>query len=210
MDSDTMIYTNIANVVRDYNFVSVDSFSEPGCIFQGILGVAPRNELIKQALYNAYNTPPECLIRDYHYWCRGLYRIVKADTVGYDIKLYRELRKDNTGDEILDDANNVICKHYWYSKVIPPLSYEQNYSATEIIFSGIVGKSYTWGNSQITFLENNKMSAFGEGNYSHITPNRITASFGDRVHEITFNDDFSRFISVRKGDNDTIKGIQVM
>jgi hypothetical protein len=208
MDSDAMIYTNISNVIRDYNFVSVDSSCHPGTIFQGMLGAAPRNELIKQALYNAYNTPPELLLQDYHYWYRDLYTIVKNDTIGYDIKLYRELRKDNSGDEILDDMNNVIFKHYWWSKVIP--SQVVTGYVQDVKEKNIVGKSYTWANSHITFLEGNKMSAFGEGHYSHITPNRIYARFGQKVHEITFNDDFSRFISVRKGDNDTIKGVQIM
>jgi hypothetical protein len=208
MDSDAMIYTNISNVIRDYNFVSVDSFSHPGCIFQWILGAAPRNEIIKQALYNAYNTPPEILLWDYHFWYRDLYKIVKNDTIGYDIKLYRELRKDNSGDEILDDMNNVIFKHYWCSKVIPQQIVTEY--VQQVKDKNIVGRSYTWGKSHITFLENNKMSAFGEGSYSYITPNRIYARFGERIHEITFNEDFSRFISVRRGDNDTMKGVQMI
>ncbi len=127
MDSDAMIYNNISSIVKDYDFISVDSSCHPGSIFQGILGSAPRNDIIKKALYNAYNTDPVRLLTDYHYWCKDLYNIIKKDTNRYNIKLYRELRRDDKGDEILDDAGSIIFKHYWKYKIIPPFQ-ETDYS----------------------------------------------------------------------------------
>ena len=87
MDSDAMIYDNISNIVKYFDFVSVNSSVHPGCIFNGILGAPPRNEIIKKALYNAYNTDISLLLLDYHYWCKDLYKIIKADQHNYKIKL---------------------------------------------------------------------------------------------------------------------------
>jgi len=117
MDSDAMIYSNISYIVQNFYFVSVNSSCHPGTIFQGILGSAPKSNIIKKALYNAYYTDPNILLNDYHYWCRVLYNILDGEN---NIKLYSELRKDDKGDEILD-GDNIIFKHYWKYKIIPPL-----------------------------------------------------------------------------------------
>lgn len=402
IDSDAMIYDNIKNIVKDYNFISVDSSCHLYTIFQGILGASPRNNIIKKALYNAYNTDPNILLFDYHYWCRDLYNIIKDDTYAYNIKLYKELRVDDKGDDILDDDNNIIFKHYWKYKIIPQFEkteytdeftriYENNYwqngsgsgslientflynktiidfirdnniqSITDIgcgdwqssyliykelkdidylgidcvkniiknnkinypnfsfinldvlsnintirnsdlyiikdvlqhwklkdiyffldnivkkkfkyiiitnyscqnsddqelneyignsrglnskylplkkynayplldyygdedkhiciinnNFSNFIGNSYRWGNKsnlfsdiidKITFLEDGKMIAFGEGNYLYINRFKVKANFGGREHMILFNSDYTEFISTRIGDNEIIKG----
>lgn len=121
MDSDAMLYVDIDNVVKNYNFVSVNSSCHPGVIFQGILGASPKNEIIKRALYKAYNTEQVTLDSYYHYFCKQLYDIIKENNFGYNIKLYEERRiTGNNGDEILD-GDTILFKHYWYSKVIPPI-----------------------------------------------------------------------------------------
>jgi predicted O-methyltransferase YrrM len=119
MDSDAMLYVNIDNIVKNYNFISVNSSCHPGTIFQGILGASPKNEIIKRALYKAYNTDPNILEQHYHYFCKQLYDIIKEDTFGYNIKLYEERRiNHDDGDDILD-GKTLLFKHYWKNKVIP-------------------------------------------------------------------------------------------
>ena len=125
MDFDAMIYRNINLIIRDYNFVSVNSSCHPGTIFQGILGASPKNEIIKRALINAYNTYPDVLHGEYHYFCRTLYNIIKENDFGYNnIKLYEERRLNNyDGDDIFINENGaevLLFKHYWYFKEIPP------------------------------------------------------------------------------------------
>ena len=121
MDSDAMLYNNIDSIVKNYNFVSVDSSCHPGTIFQGILGASSKNKIIKEALYQAYNTEPKILDKEYNYFCRQLYNIIKQNDFGYNIKLYEERRIDNNaGDDILD-GDTLLFKHYWYTKVIPVL-----------------------------------------------------------------------------------------
>ena len=119
MDSDAMLYVNIDTIVKDYNFVSVNSSCHPGTIFQGILGASPKNEIIKKALYQAYNIDPIILESEYHYFCRQLYDIIKNNDFGYNIKLYEERRiNPETGDEIVD-GDTIFFKHYWKYKIIP-------------------------------------------------------------------------------------------
>jgi hypothetical protein len=119
MDSDAMVYVNMDTIVQQYNFVSVKSSCHPGVIFQGILGASPKNEIIKNALYKAYNTDLTILNKYYHYFCKQLYDIIHENNFGYSIKLYDERRRNhNDGDDILD-GNTILFKHYWKHKVIP-------------------------------------------------------------------------------------------
>ena len=117
MDSDAMLYTNIDSIVKNYDFVSVNSSCHPGTIFQGILGASPKNNIIKKALYQAYNTEPKILDNEYHYFCRQLYNIIKQNDFGYNIKLYEETRKGHVDD--IHDGKTLLFRHYWNDKVIP-------------------------------------------------------------------------------------------
>jgi hypothetical protein len=79
MDSDAMLYVNIDSIVKDYNFISVNSSRVSGAIFQGILGSSPKNKIIKKALYEAYNSDQNILDNNYHYFCKQLYDIIKKN-----------------------------------------------------------------------------------------------------------------------------------
>lgn len=135
MDFDAMLYVNIDNIVKKYDFVSVNSSCHPGTIFQGILGASPKNKIIKKALYQAYNTEPNILDNEYHYFCRQLYNIIKQNNFGYNIKLYEEKRENpDNGDDILD-GETLLFKHYWKDKVIPmniPHTDWNNYNKSEL------------------------------------------------------------------------------
>ncbi len=50
------------------------------------------------------------------------------------------------------------------------------------------------------------MDAFGEGMYKIIDKQNIIATFGGRVHKISFNDDYTEFSAIRKGDLRILKG----
>jgi len=119
IDSDAMIYEDIDSIVKDATFVSVYSSHKPGTLFQGILGASPKNPIIKRALYDAYHTDPNDLVNNYHYWCKQLYTILKEDTSGS--RMFRE-RITWGGDEILDEENRIVFRHFWYTKRIPQKS----------------------------------------------------------------------------------------
>ena len=72
--------------------------------------------------------------------------------------------------------------------------------------NNFINKTYTWENSFITFLDNFKMNAFGVGHYTIIDKNNVIARFGSREHNISFNNDYTEFESIRKDDSQIIKG----
>jgi FkbM family methyltransferase len=72
--------------------------------------------------------------------------------------------------------------------------------------NNLSNKKYSWEGSSITFLENYDMDAFGKGFYKFIDKYNIIAYFGDRKHYIFFNDDFTRFSSIRKDDLQIVTG----
>ena len=65
-------------------------------------------------------------------------------------------------------------------------------------------------NSYIKFLDNFKMDAFGKGDYKIIDEQNIIANFGDRIHNISFNIDYTEFSSIRKDDLQIINGKQII
>jgi predicted O-methyltransferase YrrM len=69
-----------------------------------------------------------------------------------------------------------------------------------VIDNFIKNKTYSWGNSCITFFENFEMNAFGKGFYNFVDNHNIIANFSNRIHYIKFNDDYTTFKSLRKND----------
>ena len=65
---------------------------------------------------------------------------------------------------------------------------------------------YKWGNSQIEFLENGTMKAFGLGKYDFIDKYLVKCDFGGQKHFLKFDENYSRFISIRKDDFEVISG----
>jgi len=195
LDSDAMIYDNIDTIIKDYEFISVDSYTVPFSIFQGILGATPKNEIIKKALYHAYNTNPLHLQYQYHYLCRELYKIIKEDTNGYNIKLFKESQTLHYGNDILDDIR-VVFRHFWKIKVIP----------NSITGDAFYMKRYSWGPNYIVFMGDGRMEGFGPGSYVILDPTVLEAYFGGRKHIIVFYNEFKDFTSIRKDNNVIIKG----
>jgi len=66
--------------------------------------------------------------------------------------------------------------------------------------NALIGKKYLWMDSNIEFLENYKMNAFGHGNYSIINKYLVNCYFDGHTHLIKFNEDYSTFFSIRKSD----------
>jgi hypothetical protein len=67
-------------------------------------------------------------------------------------------------------------------------------------------KSYSWDIYSITYLDNFKIDAFGDGYYTIIDDYNIIAYFGGREHNITFNYNLTEYISIRKDDLVVVKG----
>jgi FkbM family methyltransferase len=160
MDSDAMLYVNIDTIVKDYDFVSVNS-CHPGVIFQGILGASVKNKLIQKALQEAYNTDPTILDNDYHHFCKQLYNIIQENNFGYTIKLYEEKRINHDESHDILDGETVLFKHYWKHKIIPKpnnlILFETKYgkiflNKKDKYFVDIFSKNKYWDDHQLCLL----------------------------------------------------------
>lgn len=65
----------------------------------------------------------------------------------------------------------------------------------------LLNKTYTWNNSSLTFLENGTLHILNsKGKYSFIENNLIKCNLKDDEYLLKFNEDYTGFISIRKGD----------
>lgn len=121
MDSDAMIYTDINLIINNNSFVSVISQNRVS-LFNGIIAASPRNPIIKEALSVCYSTLPELIEKDYHYWTKALYSIVKENKYNFNYELYIENHPYNGITDTVDKDGNILFKHYWNRKSIPLLN----------------------------------------------------------------------------------------
>ena len=70
----------------------------------------------------------------------------------------------------------------------------------------IENKIYSWQDYTIKFLENGQINAFRNGNYIFLQQNVVQVDFGLEKHKLTFNEDYTKFTSVRESDGEIIKG----
>ena len=116
---------------------------------------------------------------------------------------YTEFTSTRIGDNIIVKGNLITKKDFTSE------SNHNNANSKNRIISNIPAiedKTYSWGNSSITFLKNGQMNAFGKGDYKQIDPYTVQANFGKRKHMIKFNGDYTEFTSTRIGDNIIVKG----
>jgi mannosyltransferase OCH1-like enzyme len=128
LDSDAMLQKNINEIVKDYDFFTVESTHYcPLCIFQGLIGANPNNQIIYEALKDIYNIDNQLLIEDYLIICKNLYNILKQKW-NYKIKIYKEIYGSNKVAITVDNNDNsLIIAHYFHSKVVPPEYFNKNH-----------------------------------------------------------------------------------
>jgi mannosyltransferase OCH1-like enzyme len=201
IDSDAIFETNVNKIIQNYGFVSVKSFVKKPHIFDGFIATYPKNEIIYEILkHTYYSTDNSMLLNNYHYLCETLFDIYNKLKLP-NTKIYQEHNKTHEGyggSVILDDNNAKLISHYWKTKIIPNYNYHV-----------LMNQTYTWVNSSITFLPNFEMNAFGKGNYNFVNNYNIIATFGGRTHNITFNENYTEFISIREDDSEIVKGILI-
>lgn len=131
LDSDAMIEVPLDTIVKDYAFFSVNSYIEK-TVFQGFIGAVPRNQIMYEALKDAYQIDMAALQKDYHLLCANMYKFVYGDKHGdklgdnygklnhpFKYKLYNELNGDSGIGPTKNDEGDIILLHHWGSKIIP-------------------------------------------------------------------------------------------
>lgn len=124
-DTDAMIECNIDDIVKDYEYFSVNSSYFPESIFQGFIGCTPGHPIIYKGLKDIYNINNQVLIskpENFHDICRNMYTFVKEFDDKAKIKLYQEVFGNKEVANIIDlnDNNKIVLKHYHIKKIIPP------------------------------------------------------------------------------------------
>jgi hypothetical protein len=123
---------------------------------------------------------------------------------------FEELFKNNYNETTILLSDSKYFKNYIKSK------YPVHIIDNDIVHIGnlnndinnIINNKYSWGDSgsNIKFLDNFKMDAFGDGNYTIIDNHNIIAYFGYREHHIKFNENYTEFISIRNDDSCLVNG----
>jgi FkbM family methyltransferase len=121
MNNNTMLHTNIENIIKDYSSVFIESnfFDKYKHVFNGFICVTPRNIIIKNILEIMCNIKYLDEI-DSQLFDKELLNIIKLyDTTA---KIYIEKLKISDGDDksIIYNENGIsILTHYFKNKLIP-------------------------------------------------------------------------------------------
>jgi len=126
MDLDAMFETDVNSIVKEYDFISVNSLmnNRPSAvphIFDGFMASQPRHPVVYEALKRAYSTDDAALLGHYHLLCEEMYRIITKLTP-QNIKIYQEVDKSYEGyggSVVVNEEGEIILSHYWQSKVVP-------------------------------------------------------------------------------------------
>lgn len=122
-DTDAMIETNIDNIVKTYEYFSVNSTYFPGTIFQGFIGCIKGHPIIYKGLKDIYNIDNSVLIatpENFHMICKNMYNFVNNYPSKNLIKLYEEIFGDPLTANVIDkNTKLLVLKHYHIKKIIP-------------------------------------------------------------------------------------------
>tara|TARA_B100000927_G_C16437748_1_gene458365 strand:+ start:396 stop:1022 length:627 start_codon:yes stop_codon:yes gene_type:complete len=123
-DTDAMIECNIDEIIKDYEYFSVNSTYFPNSIFQGFIGCTPKHPIMYKGLKDIYQVDNNKLIEkpeNFHDICRNMYHFVTNYEDKSKIKLYEEVFGTPEVANVVDlqDNNKLVLKHYHIKKIIP-------------------------------------------------------------------------------------------
>ena len=123
-DTDAMIECNMDEIIKDYEYFSVNSTYFPNSIFQGFIGCTPKHPIMYKGLKDIYEVDNNKLIEkpeNFHDICRNMYHFVTNYEDKSKIKLYEEVFGTPEVANVVDlqDNNKLVLKHYHIKKIIP-------------------------------------------------------------------------------------------
>lgn len=115
MDSDAMIYQPVDTIVKDYSFISVNSWVA-NTISNCVIGSEQGNPIIYEALKRVYTMNVNLLDKDFYHICKDLYNIYNSFNGNkINCALLNEIANP-AGDRIVDSNNITMFKHFWRNK----------------------------------------------------------------------------------------------
>jgi len=173
------IYKDSWNVIPDVDVVFIDAGHSYECCKSDIYNSIKRFVNLKYIIFD-----------DYGVWS-GVKQIVNECLINNMLMFEKHIGLiDVPGPSkkiFTNTSEGIICK-------VNPIT------------NKLINRNYKWQNSKITFLENGQMNAFGIGKYKFLKKHLVKCDFGNREHFLKFNEDYSRFISVRKDDFHIVNG----
>lgn len=132
LDGDAMIYDNIENIIKDYNFISVIGL-DTSTLCVGYICTFPKNPILYEALKYIYNLDVSMFINSYNLLCKNLHDIVHYNTYNFKIKLYKEFHYTiGESAKVIGDVGNIIMVHYYKYKIIPKFDIKNKTTNIEI------------------------------------------------------------------------------
>jgi len=111
---------------------------------------------------------------------------------------------DDTQIKSIDDLLNYYIYEGFVNEIF---MYKTLYYKHRICrINKLLNKKYKWEESNIEFLKNSKMNAFGTGKYKFIDKYLVKCNFGGQKHLLKFSKDYSKFTSIRKYDYYLVTG----
>ena len=130
---------------------------------------------------------------------------ILSDFINADILIINYSSLSIAAHLLADEKQKVLCPNIagltFYRRILKKCKKISGCSDTILL-----NKQYTWQNHTIQFLDDGKMNAFGSGIYKKINTHKVQADFGGRVHILTFNNDYTSFVSIREGDGEKVIG----
>lgn len=118
IDSDAMFETNLEEIVKDYDFFTVQSYIM-GLMFNGLIGCSQKNKIMYQCLKDAYTLTIEEYDKNYFILTHCLYMLLKNNNFNYNVKVYTEYFNNYHKAITLNDEGKIIFNHYFKDKIIP-------------------------------------------------------------------------------------------
>jgi len=121
IDSDAMLNVSIEQIVKNYEFFTVNSNHIKNTIFQGFIGANPKNIIIYKALVDVYCIDITRLQHDFHLLCSNLYLIIFKCSYNFSLKIYNEANYNEAATKTYDtdDPDLSLLYHYYRYKIIP-------------------------------------------------------------------------------------------
>lgn len=137
VDSDLELKIDLNYYNENFNYFTVQSAPlNKTCYFQGLLGAAPKNKIVYEALQDAYLTFKENRkIEFYVELCQRFKSISLRYESEYNVKIFDEVEFDGY-TRIMDTPlnNQLIAVHFQVSGMIPPpVLGEENTSRTQLV-----------------------------------------------------------------------------
>jgi hypothetical protein len=206
IDSDLMTHVHMNQIYSaEHDLILV--FSDISCnrqhhpeikspiIFNGLMGCLPKNQIIYDALVNAYRTKPRLLDKQRLYFVYMLYVFSEKYRSKYKIKYFYEniSHANDVIANIVDANDTAIASHYFGNKVIPKKSNKQTTYVTTFNKAGYDLYGRTWVKTFVgkTAGSTAKAKIYCEG----FKPDFVSS---DRVEFVDFNKELPEHVLWKK------------